>query len=106
MNAITIRVIKDLCLGCGRCTQVCRHDAIIIIEGKAEILQARCRQCGDCIDVCPSGAIIEHAPVSVEELRVNISQMQKKTDELLNTIERCLNNIAVAEQGEEDSQIA
>lgn len=50
-------VDTDRCVGCGRCSAICAHDAPVIAEGKATIDAARCVGCGRCIGVCPRDAI-------------------------------------------------
>jgi len=53
-------VDKDLCVGCGLCTQVCADVFEMTADGKAGIidgadLSADCVQ--DAVDQCPVGAI-------------------------------------------------
>lgn len=54
------KVNAALCIGCGRCVQVCAHDAPVIKNKKAAIDPEKCVGCGRCIGVCPKDAI---APV-------------------------------------------
>jgi heterodisulfide reductase subunit A len=61
-EAITAVVNEDLCIGCGRCTEVCPFSAISLIknskgESKALVNDALCAGCGTCASVCPNGAI-------------------------------------------------
>lgn len=44
------------CVRCGRCEQVCRHDAVTMVEGKSITDAAQCVLCGQCITECPAGA--------------------------------------------------
>ncbi len=46
----------EKCTGCGVCQKVCPNKAISMVEGKAEIDQARCLLDGKCLAVCPTGA--------------------------------------------------
>lgn len=41
------------CLGMGSCKDVCRFEAISVIDGLAQIDTAACRGCGVCAAVCP-----------------------------------------------------
>lgn len=50
-------VDRALCVGCGRCTSVCAHQAISIVDDKALVSTGRCVGCGRCIGVCPEKAI-------------------------------------------------
>lgn len=54
---------KELCIGCGKCVDVCPADAIALEEQKAEIDQSLCRQCGVCVRQCPVQAISERGQV-------------------------------------------
>lgn len=50
-------VIEERCIGCGRCIQICAHDAPSITEKKASIDHDKCVGCGRCIGVCPMDAV-------------------------------------------------
>jgi len=62
-------VDPELCIGCGRCTQVCPFNApelkeivveteeIIYTTKKSEINPTLCKGCGSCAAECPTGAI-------------------------------------------------
>ena len=54
-----VKVDKDVCLGCGACTSVCRTGAIALNEdGLANCDEAVCIDCGACADACPVGAAV------------------------------------------------
>lgn len=46
-----------LCTGCGRCEQLCRFDAIHLVENTAVVNLYSCEGCGVCRHVCPVGAV-------------------------------------------------
>ena len=46
-----------LCTGCGRCEQLCRFDAIHLVENTAVVNLYSCEGCGVCSHVCPAGAV-------------------------------------------------
>ncbi len=56
----------ELCIMCGKCSEVCEGGAIIgekkqpYLSGflPFEIRQKRCTKCGVCVSVCPTGAIV------------------------------------------------
>ena len=57
----TVMVHKDYCRGCGRCLDVCPHQAIHfeanLVGGRHAVVdEALCKGCGLCISVCPSQA--------------------------------------------------
>lgn len=56
-SAGTPMIRQKKCVGCGRCTTVCAHDAIKIQEKKAILDEEKCVGCGRCIGVCPTDAI-------------------------------------------------
>ena len=48
-----VRVIRDLCDGCGACTEVC--DRLFLSPDGGTVLM--CDQCGSCIPLCPEEAL-------------------------------------------------
>lgn len=49
------------CISCGICQEVCRFDAISVIEGQYIVAPLDCEGCGYCARVCPTETIInEH----------------------------------------------
>lgn len=63
----------NLCILCGRCVRVCKHQhgkSIIDFVGRSSVarigeafdrslLDADCRFCGSCVDVCPTGSLAD-----------------------------------------------
>jgi len=47
------KVCPGGCLGLGGCVAACAFDAVRIVDGIAEIIEADCIACGKCIDACP-----------------------------------------------------
>lgn len=52
-----IKVIKDLCTGCGACESTCLYGAIAMGDGVA-IIDESCNFCGACVPSCPFEAIV------------------------------------------------
>ncbi len=52
----SVRLNKDLCVGCTNCIKKCPTEAIRVRNGKARISEARCIDCGECIKACPHHA--------------------------------------------------
>ncbi|MBU0497231.1 MAG: 4Fe-4S binding protein, partial [Candidatus Thermoplasmatota archaeon] len=64
LHSITAKVNPDLCIGCGRCEEVCAYRAIKNIINKdtrtlAEVAHNTCASCAACVSVCPAGAITQ-----------------------------------------------
>ncbi|MDK2790971.1 MAG: adenylylsulfate reductase, subunit [Methanothermococcus sp.] len=56
---MTIRIIEEICIGCGLCTKVCPGNLLYQREdGKSEIMDKRdCWDCAACVKECPVNAI-------------------------------------------------
>lgn len=48
------------CTQCGKCAQVCRFDAIPVVDGKYVVDPLSCEGCGYCARVCPEKVITNH----------------------------------------------
>ncbi|MCK4541582.1 MAG: ATP-binding protein [Spirochaetales bacterium] len=48
---------QDACIKCGKCQEVCRFDAIPIIDGQYIVDPLECEGCGYCARICPTEAI-------------------------------------------------
>ncbi|MCR4391409.1 MAG: ATP-binding protein [Candidatus Acetothermia bacterium] len=46
-----------LCIGCGRCLEACRFDAVVPMDNRFRIDSLSCEGCGACAHACPVGAI-------------------------------------------------
>lgn len=62
------------CIGCGRCVEICAHDAPHIAEGKASIDEVKCVGCGRCIGVCPKDAVCAPSDESNDILNKKIAE--------------------------------
>lgn len=55
---ITKAVIEsNECIKCGKCIDVCPHDAIVQTNNSVEIKKERCLGCTQCVKVCPKSTI-------------------------------------------------
>ena len=64
LNSLTSSIDKDLCIGCGRCEEVCSYRAIKNVINKdqgafAEVEHDSCVSCSACVSECPTGAITQ-----------------------------------------------
>ena len=87
MGELVIRVIEELCTGCGLCVAHCPKGAIGLAFGKAWIDQRRCTSCSRCIEVCPQAAIREEVRVSLEEVKVYVNDLHDKANSIMKRIE-------------------
>lgn len=56
-GAKVANVYYDICIGCGKCKEVCRYDAIDIKKNNAFINELKCEGCNACVVKCPLDAI-------------------------------------------------
>jgi heterodisulfide reductase subunit A len=62
ISPLVSQVDRDICIGCGLCTEVCPFGAIIQEDAdgkgfKAKNISASCKGCGLCASSCPKKAI-------------------------------------------------
>jgi ferredoxin len=57
-NVTTLKLDKEVCIGCGMCGVVCPHTVFHIADKKADIRDLDgCIECGACAANCPVQAI-------------------------------------------------
>lgn len=57
-NVKHFRVMRNVCIGCGKCVEVCHSNAVgLDSTGKAVIDTSKCIQCGYCVSACPAFSI-------------------------------------------------
>jgi len=52
-------VDEDVCIHCGKCSQVCVYNAITVVGEKVLVFPQMCHGCGACTLACPVDAITE-----------------------------------------------
>ena len=68
-GGIAKKACEVACIGCGKCVKACPHDAIILENNLAYIVDDKCRLCTKCVDVCPTGSILKlNFPVKKKEV--------------------------------------
>lgn len=54
----------EKCIGCGRCEEHCRFDAVKQTDGKYKVNEYACEGCGVCAYVCPENAVTLNTDVA------------------------------------------
>ena len=49
---------KNACIGCKKCENTCKFDAVHVTDNLSYIDPAKCKNCGMCEKVCPTGNIL------------------------------------------------
>ena len=53
-----MQACKNACIGCKKCENTCKFDAVHVENNLSYIDPAKCKNCGMCEKVCPTGNII------------------------------------------------
>ncbi|MDD5922358.1 MAG: RnfABCDGE type electron transport complex subunit B [Eubacteriales bacterium] len=53
-----MQACKNACIGCKKCENTCKFDAVHVTDNLSFIDPAKCKNCGMCEKVCPTGNII------------------------------------------------
>ena len=56
-SGVLAEIDQEKCISCGKCSHVCRWNAIPFIDGKYIVQPLDCEGCGYCARVCPVDAI-------------------------------------------------
>lgn len=48
---------KELCIGCGKCAEICQFNSLALVKSKIIVFPELCHSCGGCWQVCPTKAI-------------------------------------------------
>lgn len=83
--SIKIPVVdEDLCLGCRKCVDFCKFNALASIVNKLIVFNDICHSCGGCILLCPNNALTEKDKV-IGEINTGFSEAVKVISGVLNT---------------------
>lgn len=85
MKRRMIKIDAAKCDGCGICAEACHEGAIVLRDGKAELVgDSFCDGLGDCLGECPRGAISfemrEAAPYDEAAVRERMSDKRRVTE--------------------------
>ena len=83
VDGVSVKVDENLCIGCGKCIEVCVFKGREMEDGKAKLIEDQCVACGRCAEICPTGATtIEIDDVSrVEDLIAKIEAVVDVRDQ-------------------------
>ena len=71
-NVATLKLDQSVCVGCGRCPEVCPHQVFKLVDKKAVIRDRNaCMECGACALNCPVKAITVDAGVGCASGMIN-----------------------------------
>ncbi len=59
VDVITPVVDKDKCIGCRKCVEFCKFNALAYVKNNVMVFNEICHSCGGCTIVCPTGAMGE-----------------------------------------------
>lgn len=71
------KVQEDKCIGCKICERSCNHDAIHVIDKKAQINLENCVGCGQCVALCKSEGVVMNGQESGILLNYKIDEYTK-----------------------------
>lgn len=100
---MAVRILKNKCIGCKKCTQVCPGNLLCMKNNKAKLVdKSACWDCAACVKECPVQAIEMYlqpeiggkgATLTAEHKGKNIVWKIKKDDEVYEEIETDLEDI-------------
>lgn len=56
-SGVLAKIDQNACIQCGNCADICRFDAIPVIDGRYIVQPLDCEGCGYCARICPTEAI-------------------------------------------------
>jgi len=56
-SGVIAKIDQEACTQCGKCAEICRFDAIPVVDGHYFVQPLDCEGCGYCARICPTDAI-------------------------------------------------
>ena len=78
------QVNNNLCIGCRKCVELCRFNALAYIMDRLLIFKEICHSCGGCVLVCPENALTE-SERAIGKIQRGISDSVEVSTGILNT---------------------
>ena len=77
-KAVTVKLSKDQCIGCGACVSICAKNALNLKPDEygyyiSNIDNSKCINCGACSDVCPALKLPDNKNLSIPDVYEFIS---------------------------------
>jgi len=71
-KVVTLEYSQPICIGCGRCEEVCPHQVFVVTSKKASLIDRdACMECGACALNCPVKAITVESGVGCASGMIN-----------------------------------
>ena len=68
VNRLVPEINPQLCNLCGKCAEICKFNALVVLTDKVLVFNELCHSCGACVYLCPQAAIKEtQHPIGVIE---------------------------------------
>ncbi|NLV20740.1 MAG: 4Fe-4S binding protein [Syntrophomonadaceae bacterium] len=68
VHRLVPQILPDYCTFCGLCAEICKFNALVVLENKVMVFPELCHSCGACSYLCPYAAIDETIhPIGVIE---------------------------------------
>jgi len=57
IGACRPEVTDEKCTECGACVEICREEAVTLVDGAPVVDYEKCLDCGQCVKVCPTATL-------------------------------------------------